>query len=96
MDVSWYCWHKQKQKLVPALSKRFGIAVRKRRTEAGISQELLAELAGLHPTYVGMIERGIRNPTLDMAARLAKALKVGLPKLIGEAQSLPRGKARKG
>lgn len=79
---------------VPPLTKRFGIAVRVRRTNAGISQEKLAELAGLHPTYVGMVERGVRNPTIDVAARLAKALKVALPKLISEAQSqrLVRGR----
>jgi transcriptional regulator with XRE-family HTH domain len=82
--------------LVLVLSKRFGVAVRNRRTKAVMSQEKLAELACLHPTYVGMIERGVRNPTLDVAARLAKALKVGLPKLIGEAQLERTGKVRKG
>jgi transcriptional regulator with XRE-family HTH domain len=54
---------------VPTISKRFGVAVRRRRMRANITQEKLAELAGIHPTYVGMIERGIRNPTLDVAAR---------------------------
>ena len=49
-----------------------------------MSQEKLAERAGLHPTYVSMIERGVRNATLDVAARIAKALKVTLPKLIEE------------
>lgn len=58
------------------LSKRFGVTVRKRRSEAGLSQETLAELAQLHPNYVGMVERGIRNPTLDVASRIAKALKI--------------------
>lgn len=53
---------------------------------SGMSQEKLAERAGLHPTYVSMIERGVRNATLVVSARLAKALKVGLPKLIEEAQ----------
>jgi transcriptional regulator with XRE-family HTH domain len=53
---------------------------------AGISQEKLAERSGLHPTYISMIERGIRNPTLDSAARIAKVLKIGLPALIEEAQ----------
>jgi transcriptional regulator with XRE-family HTH domain len=81
---------------VPALSIRFGLAVRRRRVKAGISQEKLAEAAALHPTYVGMVERGIRNPTLDVAGRLAKGLKVGLPKLIAEAQSQRIGVARQG
>jgi len=80
----------------PALSKRFGITVRARRIEAELSQEKLAELAGLHPTYVGMVGRGVRNPTFDVAARLARALKVNLPKLIEEAQSQRVSKGRKG
>jgi len=77
---------------VPAISKRFGIAVRKHRIAVGITQEALAERADLHATYVGMVERGIRNPTLDVAARIAKALKLELPELIGEA--LPPRNAR--
>lgn len=54
---------------------------------AGISQEKLAERSGLHSTYISMVERGVRNPTLDAANRIAKALKVGLPLLIEEAQN---------
>jgi transcriptional regulator with XRE-family HTH domain len=73
------------------ISRQFGNAVRKRRIEAGISQEALAEKSGLHPTYIGMIERGVRNPTLDVAARMAKALKVELPRLIEEAFSKRAG-----
>jgi len=69
---------------VPAsrLSQAFGIAVRKARLRKGFSQERLAERASLHPTYVGMIERGVRNATLDVAAKLADALDIPLPKLI--------------
>lgn len=67
------------------ISKQFGNAVRNRRMASGMSQEKLAERAGLHPTYIGMVERGVRNATLDVAIRIAKALKVGLPKLIEEA-----------
>lgn len=61
---------------------------------AGLSQEELAERADLHPTYISMVERGVRNPTLDAAARIAKALKVGLPKLVEEAQQ-QRGNSAK-
>jgi len=80
---------------ISSLSKQFGNAVRNRRTAAGLSQEKLAEKAGLHPTYIGMVERGIRNPTLDVAGRIAKALKVELPKLIEEAQQKRSLGARK-
>jgi len=54
----------------------FGRAVRRRRTETGLSQEGLADLAGIHRTYIGGIERGERNPTLLMIHRLAKALNI--------------------
>lgn len=73
------------------ISKQFGLAVRNRRKAAGLSQEQLAERAGLHPTYVGMIERGVRNSTLDVAARLARGLKLELAALIVEAQSSKGG-----
>jgi len=79
----------------PAISKRFGIAVRNRRIALDLTQELLAERAGLHATYVGMIERGIRNPTLDVAERLAKALKVELPILTAESLAERSAKGRK-
>ena len=77
--------------VAPALSKRFGLAVRARRMAAGLSQEALAERARLHPTYVSMVERGVRNPTLDVAARIAKALKVSLSRLIEEVERPGRG-----
>ncbi len=77
------------------VSKQFGAAVRDRRAAARLSQEKLAESAGLHPTYISMVERGIRNPTLDVAARIAKALKISLPRLIEQAQNItaPRQKS---
>ena len=75
------------------LSKSFGSILRKRRIQRGLSQETLAERARLHPTYVSMVERGIRNPTLDVAARLANALNVHLSVLIDEAQANRRGGA---
>lgn len=46
------------------------------REELGLSQEELGFEAGLHRTYVSGIERGIRNPTVTVLARLAKGLKV--------------------
>jgi len=70
----------------PGISKLFGQAVRSRRLAAGITQEKLAEHAGLHPTYISMVERGVRNPTLDASDRIAGVLKVSLAKLISDAQ----------
>ena len=60
----------------------FGRKVRKRRKELGLSQEKLAELADVHRTYVGMIERGEKNITLSNIAKFAKALKLQINELL--------------
>jgi transcriptional regulator with XRE-family HTH domain len=52
----------------------FGAKVRERRLAAGLSQEALAERAGLHRNYVGSLERGERNVALVNIYALAKAL----------------------
>lgn len=52
----------------------FGLAVRRRRQQIGLSQNALAEIAGLHRTYVGGIERGERNVCLLNIHALAGAL----------------------
>jgi len=65
-----------------SLSHKFGALVKKHRTKAGLSQEKLAERAGVHPTYISLIERCIRNPTLDVALRIAAALKLKLWQMI--------------
>ncbi|MGE8452454.1 MAG: helix-turn-helix domain-containing protein [Pseudomonadales bacterium] len=50
--------------------------MKRRRIELGLSQEELAERAGVHRTYVGMLERGEKNATLYSIERLAGALEV--------------------
>jgi transcriptional regulator with XRE-family HTH domain len=51
-----------------------GLNVRKARETKTITQEKLAESAGLDPTYISGIERGMRNPGIKNVARIAKAL----------------------
>jgi len=63
---------------------RFGRAVRKRRQELGLSQEELADRAGIHRTYVGDVERGERNIALQNIEKLAKALDVSISTLFAE------------
>lgn len=81
-------------------SKSFGEVVRARRGELKLTQEALAERAGVHPTYIGMVERGERNCSLDVAAEIAKALEAPLSKLIENAEVLNKksvgASARKG
>jgi len=56
--------------------KRFGARVRAERERLGISQEELADRAGLHRTYLGGVERGERNLGLLNVLRIARALGV--------------------
>lgn len=56
------------------IRKAFGMKVRMRRFEVGLTQEELAEMADLHPTYVGSVERGERNIALENIVALSKAL----------------------
>lgn len=60
----------------------FGTNVQKIRKERNISQEKLAELAGLHRTYIGMIERAEKNITLCNMEKIAKALGVDIKDLL--------------
>ena len=59
-----------------SVCKRVGQNLRRAREALGISQEDLADRAGLHRTYVSGVERGVRNPTVTVLEKLAKALKV--------------------
>jgi len=56
------------------VAAEFGRRLRKLREEAGLSQERLAEEAGVHRTYVGHVERGETTPTLYSIVRFAVAL----------------------
>ena len=61
---------------------RLGRNVRLLRRELGISQEALADDAGIHRTYVSDVERGARNPTITVVEKLARALKVSAGELL--------------
>lgn len=61
---------------------RFGQRLREIREEAGVSQEKLAEQAGVHRTYVSSVERGKRNVSLVNIERFAAALGVTMGELM--------------
>ncbi len=63
------------------LAKILGQRIRNYRTEKGLSQEKLAELSGCHPTYIGQIERGEKNATVESIEKISAALNVPLSKL---------------
>ena len=61
---------------------KFGKKVREERDKLGLSQEELAARAGVHRTYIGMIERAEKNITLENIEKIAKALEISLDKLM--------------
>ena len=69
--------------------RSFGDRVRALRKDRSISQEKLAELAELHRTYVGAVERGERNISLMNIKKIADALNVPLNQLMDFNSSLP-------
>lgn len=62
--------------------KIFARNLREIRVKQGLSQEELADIAGLHRTYVGSVERGERNISIDNMERLATALKINIQDLL--------------
>lgn len=59
--------------------QKFGDKVREERHKLGLSQEELASRAGVHRTYIGMIERAEKNITLENIEKIASALNITLP-----------------
>ena len=76
-------------------SDAFAAVVKRHREEMKFSKEEFARRAGLHQTYIGLLERGARNPTIDTAHALAKALDVPLSELIVEAEQLAGHEAKR-
>ena len=62
--------------------KKFGDKVRALRKSRNWSQEKLADETGFHRTYIGMIERGERNPSLLNLKKFADTFKIELPELL--------------
>ena len=66
----------------PTHRKKLGEAIRRRRKCLILSQERLAERVGCHRNYVGNVERGEQNVTVDMLVRFANSLKVKVTSLL--------------
>lgn len=68
-------WLVKSQKPTPSYRRKIGLAIRSRREAIDVSQERLAEFADRHRNYIGLVERGEQNLTVDSLVRLSKALK---------------------
>lgn len=62
--------------------KKFGNKIREERLKQNLSQEELASRAGVHRTYIGMIERAEKNVTLESIEKLSRALNVSVEYLM--------------
>ena len=71
---------------VLTLRQGLGRAIRQLRAKAGYSQEAFALVAGLHRTYMGAVERGERNISLENIERVAGALGVSVSRLLAHAE----------
>ncbi|MGO8928381.1 MAG: helix-turn-helix transcriptional regulator [Limisphaerales bacterium] len=74
------------------MSDAFSRVVKRRREEKGLSRAALAEMAGLHQTYIGLLEREERSPNLDTAKAIASALGLTLTQMVAEAERLSKRK----
>ena len=63
------------------IAKAVGQRIRNYRTKAGFSQEKLAEMSGCHPTYIGQLERGEKNATIESIEKITTALSLPMSKL---------------
>ena len=80
---------------IPNARQRLASNLRSLRAQHKLSQEALADLVGLHRTYVGSVERSERNVSLDNVERLAAALGVDISELLSDsliASSSARGR----
>jgi transcriptional regulator with XRE-family HTH domain len=76
------------------LQRQFGKLIKRRREAAGLTQEALADAAGIHRTYISLLERGQRAPTIEVVRLLAKALKTTMTSIIAELEGLDRRPAK--
>lgn len=63
------------------VKKEIGIVIREYRLKKNMTQEQLAFRAGLHRAYIGHVERGEKNITIENLEKIAKALKVSIREL---------------
>ncbi len=76
------------------IQTELGMRIRYYRKQLNISQEKLAELSSLHPTYIGQIERGEKNATIESLYHIAKGLNTPLSQLLANIEDIPANAER--
>ena len=69
------------------ITKLVGTRIRGFRKEKRLSQEELAEKCSLHPTYIGQLERGEKNPTIESVMKIANGLEIPIDQLFVKSTS---------
>jgi transcriptional regulator with XRE-family HTH domain len=64
------------------LDQILGLEIQRRRTEKGWSQEYLAEMTGLHRTYISQLERGLKSPSVRVLSHITNALSVTMSEFL--------------
>lgn len=70
------------------LQAELGLRIRHYRKKQKMSQEKLAELSSLHPTYIGQVERGEKNATVESIFHIAKGLNMPLSELFADMEEI--------
>ncbi len=70
------------------IEEAFGVVLKKRRNKAGISQELLASLCNLDRTYISLLERGKRRPTINTIFVICENLDIKPSRLVQQIEDL--------
>ena len=70
------------------IMQKLGIVIREKRIKDALSQEDLAELVNLHRTYIGSVERGERNISIENIQKISKALNITLSELFKKVDKL--------
>ena len=81
---------RRSSKLRAALAEQ----IRSFRSKKGLSQEELAFRAGLHRTYISLVERAKKSPTIDCLIRISAALDVRASELLAKAEKYAKGQGR--
>jgi transcriptional regulator with XRE-family HTH domain len=72
------------------VTQAFGAVIARIRLDAGFSQEELADVCGVHRTYISQIERGLKSPTLKVIFRLGSSLKTPPSEILCEVEKRAR------